>query len=124
MKPSIRWGRVIVGGILVEVLLIAATIPIVMFSRIEDFLNYVPIACLVAGFVIGWWTARRVESQRLLHGFLVGLIATLIYFALNLGSSGSLTPVIEMYGPFLFYLSNGLRIVGCVAGAAAAKSPV
>jgi uncharacterized metal-binding protein len=59
---------------------------------------------------------RRVASRQILHGFLAGAVATLLYLGLILGQYRSLAPVIEMYGLFMFVLANGLRILGAVAG--------
>jgi hypothetical protein len=121
MQSRIHWGRVVAGAFLVEIALIALTIPVVVLIGMEDFIPFVPPVCFGVGLFFGWWTARKVESLFVLHGTLVGIIATLIYFGLIFGQSGSIMPVVAMYGPFLFVLANALRILGCMAGGAVAQ---
>ena len=117
----IHWGRVVIGAILVEVSLIVTTVPVALVFGPTAFFAVVPPACFAMGFLFAFWVARKVESRFILHGTMVGMIATAIYIGLWLGQSGSIMPAIELYGPFLFILSNGLRILGCVAGAAFAE---
>ena len=45
----------------------------------------------------------------------MAMIATAIYLGLVF-ASGSLTQVFELYGPFVFLLANGLRLLGGIAG--------
>jgi hypothetical protein len=71
----------------------------------------------VVGFPFGMWVVRTVASGFVLHGALLGVVATLIYFGLIISQSGSITPVIDAYGPVSFFLANALKILGCVAGA-------
>lgn len=117
---KIHWIRVLVAAVLFEVALIAITVVVSQFMAVEAFLSFVPAVVFVVGFPFGMWAARKTASGFLLHGTLVGIVATLIYFALVLGQFGSLTPVIDMYGPVSFFLANALKILGCVAGAYAA----
>jgi hypothetical protein len=117
---KIHWIRVIVAAILFEVVLVAVTLVITLFVAIEMLLPFVPAMVFVVGFPFGMWAVRKSASGFILHGTLVGVVATLIYLGLILGQFGSLTPVIEMYGPVSFFLANALKILGCVAGAYAA----
>ena len=114
---KIRWIRIVVAAVLFEVALIALTVVVSLFMPVEAFLSYVPAVVFVVGFPFGMWVVRKAASGFILHGTLVGVVATLIYLALVLGQFGSLTPVIEMYGPVSFFLANALKILGCVAGA-------
>jgi hypothetical protein len=114
---KIQWIRVIVAAILFEVVLVAVTLVISLFVPVEEILQFVPPVVFVVGFPFGMWVARKAAAGFVLHGTLVGVVATLIYLALVLGQAGSLTPVIEMYGPVTFFLANALKILGCVAGA-------
>ena len=114
---KIYWIRVVVAAVLFEVVLIAVTVAISLFIEVELVLPFVPPVVFVVGFPFGIWVARKPASGLVLHGALVGVVATLIYFGLLLGQFGSLTPVIDMYGPVSFFLANALKILGCVAGA-------
>jgi len=117
---KIRWGRVVVAAVLFEVVLIAITIIIVQFMELEAVLPFVPPLVFVVGFPFGMWVVRKSSSGFVLHGTLLGVVATLIYLGLIFGQDGSLTPAIKLYGPVSFFLANALKILGCVAGAYAA----
>jgi hypothetical protein len=113
----ILWLRSFVGALLYEVVLILMTIPLTLVVPIEQIIPYVPALVLVVGIPFGYWVAKKLSSGFVLHGVLVGIIATILYLGLILGTSGSLTPVIEMYGPVAFFFANALKLVGCAAGA-------
>ena len=114
---KIHWIRVLVAAVLFEVVLIAITVVISLFIEVAAFLPYVPAVVFVVGFPFGMWVVRKSALGFVLHGTLLGAVATLIYLGLLLGQFGSLTPVIEAYGPVSFFLANALKILGCVAGA-------
>jgi len=120
-SDGIRWGRVLAGGFLVEIVLFAITIPVFVLAGTEGVLAMVVPALFIVDFIFGYWVARKVRSHFALHGLLVGVVATLIYVALNLAMSGSLTPVLEMYGYSLMVLANGSRLAGAVLGAVFAR---
>ena len=107
---KIHWGRVLLGGFLVEVVLFAL-MPI--FTRLGDQVPLVaiPPSCLVMTFLFGLWAARGVGSRFVLHGFLVGAVAALIYIVLTIGQ-----PL-----PLAYKISHGLKLLGGVAGGFAAE---
>jgi putative membrane protein (TIGR04086 family) len=108
---GIRWGRVLPGGLFIELALFAIAVPMTIYS--PDALYYlVPFLVLVSAFVFGWWAARPLESRFVLHGVLVAVVASVIYIALTTASgvAGEL--------PLLYHLSHGLRIIGGAAGGA------
>ena len=109
--------RTVGAAFLVELVLVALTIPVAALFGMDAFLPFVPVTCLAVGFPFGWWAARKLQSGFVLQGTLVGIVATLIYFGLVLGQFGSVKPVFELYGPFLFFLSHAAKILGCAAGA-------
>jgi hypothetical protein len=120
---KIHWIRVIVFAVLYEVALIALTVVVLSITTMDAFVPFVGPVCFAVGFPFGMWTARKATSGFVLHGLLMAIVASIIYFALVLGSSGgSLTPVIETYGPLWFVAGNALKILGIVAGAYAAGS--
>jgi hypothetical protein len=49
------------------------------------------------------------------HGLLIGIVATLMYFALVIGAS-SIAEASATYGTALFVIVNSLRIVSAVVG--------
>jgi len=117
---KIPWIRAIVAAVLLEVALVAITIPVVALWSLEAFVPFIPPICLVVAFPFGWWSVRTMKSGFVMQGILVGIVATLIYFALVLGMNGSIQPAVELYGLVLFVFTHVLKILGCVAGAYAA----
>ena len=117
-----NWGRIVIGGLLIEVVLTAATLPLAIANKMDDVVTLAVPGCFIAAFLVAWWLLRKVTSRHAVQGLLMAAVGTAIYLGLVLGSSGwSLTPVIELYGLFLFLLANGLRLLGGVAGGLVAQ---
>jgi hypothetical protein len=126
----IRWGRIVIGGVLIEVALIVAAVPLLGFvanpfapgaqgsGNFTIFFVSVTVACFVAGAIVGWWVARPLSSRFVLHGALTGIVATAIYLGICSIPPTTIAAVVAGYGPFWFFLANGLRIVGASMGAA------
>jgi Kef-type K+ transport system membrane component KefB len=127
----VRWGRIVIGAVLLEALLIVAAVPLLGFVAnplapgAQDasgdytiFFVTVAAACFVVGALLGWWVARPLTSQFALHGALTGVVATVIYLAICSIPPTTIPAVVAAYGPFWFFLANGLRIVGSTLGAA------
>jgi hypothetical protein len=131
MSRRIRWGRIVIGAVLLELVLIAAAVPLLGFvanplapgaenasGNYTIFFVAVAAACFVVGALMGWWVARPLLSQFVLHGALTGIVATAIYLAICSIPPTTIPAVFAAYGPFWFLLANGLRIVGASLGAA------
>jgi putative membrane protein (TIGR04086 family) len=105
-STRIHWGRILVGGLLAEVALILAIVPIGL--RLGDnFLHYTaPPGSFIMCFLGALWVCRRVESHRILHGTLVGVVAALIYVALTRAQSE----------PFAYIMAHVLKLVGGACG--------
>ena len=107
MKPTqLRWGRVLVGGFLAELLVFAVVFPVLYLFGQRAFLASILIASAVMPFIFAVWVGRRVESRFVLHGALVGLVAALIYIGLAWGRPQ----------PLLYKIAHGLKVVGGIAG--------
>lgn len=130
MPRRIRWGRIVIGAVLLEAALIAAAIPLLGFvanplapgaqnasGDYTIFFVSVTVACFVVGALLGWWVARPLSSHVLMHGALTGVVATAIYLAICSIPPTTIPAVVAAYGPFWFVLANGLRIVGASLGA-------
>ena len=128
---GLRWGRIVVGAVLLEAALIVAAIPLLGFvanplapgaqnasGDYTIFFVSVTVACFVVGALAGWWVARPLSSQFMLHGALTGIVATAIYLGICSIPPTTIAAVVAGYGPFWFFLANGLRIVGASLGAA------
>ena len=96
MLSQVRWPRVVIAGFLVEVGLAVTGIPLV------------PL-------LIAWLATRKVPSARVLHGLLIGVVATVLYFALVISVS-SVAEASATYGLPLFILVNALRVGSATAG--------
>jgi hypothetical protein len=117
-STKLRWGWIVAGAVILEVALILLFIPMLRFTDISTIAPFAGIGTLVLGFLVSWWVVRKVPGRRLLHGALIGILATIIYVGLcMMNPDGGLASVVAMYGRVLFVVGNGLRIVGTVAGA-------
>ena len=119
---SIRWMRVILGALLLEAILGVTLVPL-SFVNMTLFLTAVPIGAFVFGYLVSWWILRKVPSAPLLHGALIGIVATALYLGLVFAQPGGFSSAVSTYGVTLFWFSQALRIAGCVAGAAANRKP-
>jgi hypothetical protein len=119
---SIRWMRVILGALLLEVVLLVTLVPL-SFLNMTLFLTAVPIGVFVFGYLVSWWILRKVPSALMLHGALIGIAATAMYLGLVFAQPGGFAAAIGTYGVPLFWFSQAMRIAGCVAGAARNSRP-
>ncbi len=113
---SIHWVRVVLGALLLEVVLFAVLVPI-SFVSATLFLVMVPAGCFVFGYLVTRWLLRTLSSGLLLHGLLIGIVATAMYFGLVFMQPDGLASAIAVYGAPLFWFSQAMRIAGCVTGA-------
>jgi len=102
----IHWLRVLIGGFLAEVSVIAVVIPVfLLFGQ-----RAVPYAALsgslVMCFLFALWAGRRVDSRLVLHGTLVGVVATILYVALTRGRPE----------PPAYFVAHVLKILGGATG--------
>jgi hypothetical protein len=102
----LHWVRILIGGFLAEALLILIVIPINMKWGQHPLLWVAPVGSLVTCFLLAWWVGRGLESRFILHGFLVGVVAMLIYLALT-----RLQPE-----PMAYVIAHGLKLLGGVCG--------
>ena len=114
---KVFWGRIVLTAFLLEVVLFVVLVPLGQVFGNKFFFVAVPIGCLVFGYLAGMWVVHKLQSRFALHGVLVGVIATLLYLGLCAAAPGSIPAAVALYGLPLFVLANGLRIVGCIAGA-------
>jgi len=103
---TIQWGRILLGGLLAEVALILAIVPLGL--RLGDnFLHYAaPPGSFIMCFVGALWACRRIESRFIVHGTLVGVVAALIYVALTRAQPE----------PLAYIAAHGLKLVGGACG--------
>ena len=100
MKPAqLRWGRVLIGGFLAELLVFAIVFPALYLFGQQAFLASILVASAVMPFIFAVWVGRRIESRFVLHG-------AVIYMGLAWGQPQ----------PLLYKIAHGLKVVGGAAG--------
>jgi len=105
-STGIHWLRVLLGGFLAEVSVIALVLPIALLAGKNTLTYTAPAASLLACFVFALWVGRRLTSHFVLHGILVGVVATLIYVALTRGGPE----------PLAYLIAHALKLLGGTAG--------
>jgi hypothetical protein len=105
-SAKIHWVRILIGGFLAEAVLIVLVIPVAIKWGQHPLLYLAPAGSLLLCLLFGLWVARGVESRFVLHGLLVGVVATLIYLALT-----RLQPE-----PWAYVLAHGLKLAGGATG--------
>jgi hypothetical protein len=116
MLGSIRWLRVIIAAFIVEVGLVVAAVPFLLLVGEQAALQIaVPAACLIVPFVVALFATRALPAAHTLHGALIGVVATVMYFALVIGTA-SIAEAAASYGLPLFVVVNALRVISAAAG--------
>jgi uncharacterized membrane protein HdeD (DUF308 family) len=111
---NLRWGRVIAGGFLAELGVFAVVFPVLHFFGQQAFLASILVASLALPLVFAIWVCRRADSHFVLHGLLVGVVATVLYLIVARGQPE----------PLLYKIAHGLKLAGgCLGGLIAARRP-
>jgi hypothetical protein len=127
MTSRIRWGRVLIAAVMSDVGVIAVLLAVIAVYALvvpltdaqsnalgEEVGYYVaPTAGLILTALSVLWAARRLTSAFVLHGVLVGVVATL----LTVGFIFSARPDHRV----MYVVSFGLKIAGGYAGGLAAQ---
>ena len=128
MDTRIRWGRIILAAVLLEIAITAVVMPVgLMFGNplstdpagVGNTTPYFVCAaagCAIMGFIFGAWAARKAGARHGLHGLLVGITALALYIALGSLAPGGLAAIITAYGLPLYILFNVLRTLGAWTG--------
>ena len=105
-STTIHWGRILLGGLLAELALILAIVPLGL--RLGDnFLHYAaPLGSFLMCFLGALWVCRQVKCHFILHGTLVGVVAALIYIALTRAQPE----------PFAYIVAHALKLAGGACG--------
>ena len=102
----IHWVRVLIGGFLAEVSVIAVVIPVFLLFG-QYAVSYAALSgSLVMCFLFALWVGRSVNSRLVLHGILVGVVATILYVGLTRGRPE----------PPAYLVAHVLKILGGAAG--------
>ena len=119
---KINWIRVVIAGILFEILLTLIYIAAQYAGSYRVAIVF--LDWFVIMFLGGLWVARKIESRFVMHGLLIGIIANLLFFPLR-----PLLPLprptdlqAEMEGPvivmvMIILISFIIKILGSTLGA-------
>ena len=111
---SIQWGRVVLAAFVMEVILFAIAIPLFLGGAGRLLVYVVPPAALIATFVVTVWLGRKLKTNFVLHGILIGIVGTLMYVALTRAQPE----------PWQYWVAHAFKVVGgAAAGMVLARRP-
>ena len=105
-STQLRWGRILAGGFVAELLVFAIVFPVLYFFGQRAFLASILIASAVMPFISAIWVGSRSQAHFGLHGALVGGVAALIYTVIAWGQPQ----------PLLYKIAHGLKVLGGAVG--------
>ena len=113
-----NWKRALLGGLLAEILVLVLISPVAFAvgldtlgdpSNVPPAIGYsIVIASFIAPIVLTQWVARRLTSQFVIHGCLVGFTAFVIYM-IPMTLSGESQPAI-------YWVAHAAKILGGLTG--------
>jgi len=103
---EVRWLRILVGGFLSELALVAVFIPATILLGEQSGRYVAVIGSFIMPLFFGAWTTQPVKSGHVLQGMLVGAVGILIYVALTRAQPE----------PALYIFAHFLKLVGGGAG--------
>src|SRR4249920_1297630 len=113
-SSTLRWGRIVLGGFLAELILFVPVIAANFAGGGERTITVVAVAGSYIVFVpVTWWMSRRLERP-VLHGALMGAAAAAIYMLLAVAGRYFQPTAPPM--PFIYYVAHVLKIAGGATG--------
>src|ERR1700680_5122916 len=103
---SIQWGRVLLAAFVMELILIAIAIPLFLGGAGRVLVYVIPPAAFIATFAVTVWLGRKIKSNLVLHGVIIGVVGTLMYIALTRAQPE----------PWQYWLAHALKVLGGAAG--------
>jgi putative membrane protein (TIGR04086 family) len=103
---SIQWGRVLLAAFVMELILIAIAIPLFLSGAGRVLVYVIPPTAFIATFAVTVWLGRKIKSNLVLHGVLIGVVGTLMYIALTRAQPE----------PWQYWLAHVLKVLGGAAG--------
>jgi hypothetical protein len=106
MTPRVRWWRILIGGVLAEVAVIAVVLLVGHFYGQVGLSYSAPAASFVMCFIAALLVARRLNGGFVLHGVLLGVVATSVYVALTRAHAQ----------PMAYIVAHALKLIGGALG--------
>ena len=111
---SLRWGRIVLGGFLAELILVVVTMPIQLAGGGDTPLTAAAVTGSFVVFVpVAWWLGRSLPRP-IAHGVLMGAFAAAIYTALALAGRWFVPSAPPT--PFIYYVAHVLKLAGGATG--------
>jgi hypothetical protein len=111
---SLRWGRIVPGGLLAECILILIVIPMRMAESSDAAVTNVAVAGSFLAFVaVAWWLGRSL-TRPILHGVLMGATGAALYILLAV--AGRFFVPDAPPTPFIYYVAHALKLAGGAVG--------
>jgi Na+-transporting NADH:ubiquinone oxidoreductase subunit NqrB len=105
-SARIHWIRILLGGFLAEVSVFVVVIPAYKIFGARGLTWSALLGSLVMCFLFALWVGRGVDTRFVLHGALVGVVASLLYVGLTLAKPE----------PLAYIVAHVLKILGGAAG--------
>jgi hypothetical protein len=113
-KASLRWGRIVLGGFLAELLLVVAVIPVRAAGGGEDAVTILAVVGSFVAFVpVAWWLGRRL-TRPVLHGVLMGAFAAAVYTGAFFAGQ-MFDPTVPAM-PLMYYVAHVMKLAGGAVG--------
>jgi hypothetical protein len=113
-SSPLRWSRILLGGFVAELLLIAAVIPMRIVGSSESAITVLAVAGSFVVFLpVAWWLGRSL-ARPVLHGVLMGAVAAAIYLVLQV--LGQLLAPEPPTIPLVYYVAHVLKLAGGATG--------
>jgi hypothetical protein len=90
-KMKINWKRIVIAAVWSELVLFVLYLLTLLYVQGPARRVIIRLEWFGLLFLGGLWVARKIDSRFILHGFLVGLIANLLFFPL--------APLIGLFRP-------------------------
>jgi hypothetical protein len=113
-SSSLRWGRIVLGGFLAELLLIIAVIPVYATGGSQSVITTVAVAGSLLAFIpVAWWLTRT-TPRPVLHGALMGAAGATVYILLTV--VGRQFDPNAPPAPWIYYVGHALKLAGGATG--------
>jgi hypothetical protein len=111
---SFRWGRILLGGFLIELVLMLLVIPLYALGSGEDAVTALAVGgSFLVAVAIAAWLCRPL-AKPVVQGLLMGAVGAAIYLVLQIASQAfAPTPTAV---PLIYYFAHVLKVAGGAAG--------
>jgi hypothetical protein len=122
----IRWKWIVLAALLAEATVLAIFVLLLFvaslagapeIARPMSTLDYIDamVSSFVVVFLFALWVGKRIESEFVLHGALIGVLGMLLFSIMWIATTGSLAQ------PPLYVVAHALKVLGGIAGGLVAE---